>query len=236
MWNSAATVAGASGYEQSTIERLLGKRSHSVVDRVRRMLQMDIVLKFAFAVLLAVDAALYWRVQFAVSLTCLGAIGVAALLAWFEFKVLKQFTVVSDHAQTMKESLSGTVIFLRGRFLTALLFASLTYLFVFISGALLYSFMTYGQLRSLDNMDVFVFCTICLIGVAGNFAVNRGQIEYHTRHLQACLSDLDGDVLASVTSSIESQQKQDRALKMLLVLVLVLGLVVLVFVLKALGA
>ena len=74
MWNSAAGAAGALGYDQSTIERLLEKRSYSVVDKVRRMLQLDIWMKSAVASLLAVDAALYWRVQIAVSFTCLGAI------------------------------------------------------------------------------------------------------------------------------------------------------------------
>jgi hypothetical protein len=235
MWNNTTGAAGTSGYEQSTIERWLGRRSVSVVDKVNRMLQLDIWIKTAFAVLLAVDAALYWRVQSTVSYTCLGAIAVALSLAWFELRVLREFTTVSDWGQNTKEALSRTVIFLRSRFLTALLSTSLTYLFVFLSGALLYFFITYGQLRPLDNMDVFVFSTLCLIGVVSNFAVNRGQIEYHARHIEACLSDLNDNVLEVVTSSIESQQKQDRAIKMLLALVVVLGFVVLIAVLKALG-
>jgi hypothetical protein len=235
MWNSTAGAAGASGYEQSTIERLLGKRSYSVVDKVRRMLQLDIWMKGASAVLFAVTAALYWRVQTAVSFICLGAIAVTVPLVLFELRVLKQFTIVSDCGQNTKEALSGTLTFLRSRFLTVLLSASLTYLFFFISGSLLYFFMTYGQLRPLDNMDVFVFSTLGLIGIVANFAVNRGQIEYHARHIEACLSDLNDQVLAVVTSSIESQQKQDLAIKMLLTLVIVLGFVVLILVLKALG-
>ena len=109
-------------------------------------------------------------------------------------------------------------------------------LVLFISGLLLYFFITYGQLRPLDNMDVFVFSTLCLIGIVSNFAVNRSQIEYHAGHIEACLSDLNDEVLAVVTSSIESQRKQDHAIKMLLALVLVLGFVVLIVVLKALGA
>jgi hypothetical protein len=235
MWNSTTGAAGASGYEQSTIERLLGKRSVSVIDKVQRMLQLDIWMKIAFAVLLAVDAALYWSIQSTVSYTCLGAIAVTVALVWFELRVLREFTTVSDLGQNTKEALSRTVVFLRSRVRTALSSMSLTYLFVFLSGSLLYFFITYGQLRALDSMDVFVFSTLCLIGVVSNFVVNRGQIEYHARHLESCLSDLNDNVLEVVTSSIESQQKQDRAIKMLLALVLVLGFVVLIVVWKAIG-
>ncbi len=235
MWNSTAGSAGASGYEQSTIERLLGKRSYSVVDKVRRMLQLDIWMKSAIAFLLAVDAALYWRVQMAVSFTCLGAIAVTVPLVLFQLRVLKHVASVSDCGQSTREVLSGTLTFLRSRFLTALLSTSLTYLFFFISGLLLYFFITYGQLRPLDNMDVFVFSTLCLIGIVSQLAVNRGQIEYHARHIEACLSDLNERVLAVVTSSIESQRKQDHAIKMLLALVFGLGFVVLVVVLRARG-
>lgn len=234
MWKSTAGSAGVSGYEQSTIERLLGKRSYSVVDKVRRMLQLDIWMKSAVASLLAVDAALYWRGQMAVSFTCLAAIAVTVPLVLFELRVLKQFTNASDCGQNTREVLSGTLTFLRSRFLTVLLSTSLTYLFFFISGLLLYFFITYGHLRPLDNMDVFVFSTLCLIGVVSSFAANRAQIEYNAKHIEACLSDLNDEVLAVVTSSIESQQRQDRAIKMLLALVLGLGFVVLVLVLKAL--
>ena len=71
--------------------------------------------------------------------------------------------------------------------------------------------------------------------MVSHFAVNRGQIEYHAKHIEACLSDLNNNVLAIVTSSIESQRKQDYAIKFLLTLVLTFGFVVLIGVLKALG-
>ncbi len=235
MWNSTTATAGASGYDQSTIERLLGKRSYSVVDKVRRMLQLDIWMKSACAVLFAVNAALYWRVQIAVSFTCLGAIAVTVPLVLFELRVLKHFTIVSDCGQNTKEALSGTLTFLRSRFLTVLLSTSLTNLSLYLSGLLLYFFITYGQLRALGNMSVFVFSTLGLIVMVSHFAWSRGQIEYHARHIEACLADLNDQVLAVVTGSIESKRKQDYAIKFLLTLVLTFGFVVLIGVLKALG-
>jgi hypothetical protein len=84
-------------------------------------------------------------------------------------------------------------------------------------------------------MGVFVFSTLGLIVMVSHFAVNRGQIEHHARHIEACLSDLNDNVLAVVTSSIESQRKQDFAIKLLLTLVLTFGFVALVVVLKRFG-
>lgn len=235
MWNSTAATSGSSGHDQLTIERLLGKRSCSVFDYVRRMLQLDIWMKGASAVLFAATAALYWRGQIAVSLICLVAIALTVPLVLFELRVLKQFKTVSDCGKNTKEVLSGTLAFLRSRFHTVLFSTSMTNLFLYLSGLLLYFFITYGQLRALGNMGVFVFSTLGLIVVVSHFAVIRGQMEYHARHLEACLSDLNENTLAIVTSSIESQRKQDYAIKFLLTLLLTFGLVVLVVVLKRLG-
>ena len=59
-------------------------------------------------------------------------------------------------------------------------------------------------------MDVFVFSTFLIIGVVMNFAINYAQVKYHIKHIEACLADLNDNIMAIVTSNIEAQQKQNE--------------------------
>ena len=68
-----------------------------------------------------------------------------------------------------------------------------------------------------------------------NFTIYYAQVKYQIKHIEACLSDLNDNILAVVTSNIETQQKQDRTTKVLLYAVLIFGFIVLIAVLKKLG-
>jgi len=234
IWNKEK-ITGAAGYESETIERFISGRSSSVADKVRKMIHMDIALKFLFSLIFFIDAILYFNIQTVVSYVCLTGIAMAIPLILFEFTVIKQFNQISDYGQSTKEKLAKMLTFLRSRFFTALLSISSSYVFLFISGSLVYFFVTYGELRRLDNMDIFVFTTFILIGVVINFATNYAQVKYHIKHLESCLSDLNDNVLFIVLQNIETQQKQDQTTKLLLGMVLIIGFVLLIAILKKIG-
>ena len=235
MWNKAGNLMGGSDYESDTIGRFISGRSTSVTDKIRKMIQLDIVLKILFATVLLIDGILYLNIQPTVSMVCLAGVVIAVPLALLQFRVLKQFNQIADYGQSTKEKLARTLTFLRNRFFNVILSISATGIFLYISGLLMYFFLTYGELRRLDNMDVFVFSTFLITGVIINFAVNYGQVRYHIKHIEACLSDLNDNVLAVVTSNIEAQQKQDRTTKVLLYFVFIFGFIVLIAVLKKVG-
>ncbi len=235
MWNKAESLMRSSDYERDTIGRFISGRSTLVTDKIRKMIQMDIVLKILFATVLLIDGVLYFNIQPAVSLGCLAGVLIALPLTIIQSRVLKQFNEIADYGQSTKEKLARTLTFLRNRFFNTILSISATGIFLYISGLLMYFFLTYGELRRLGNMDVFVFSTFLVIGVGMNFTINYAQVRYHIKHIEACLSDLNDNILAVVTSNIEMQQKQDRSTKVLIYAVLILGFIVLIAVLKKLG-
>ncbi len=235
MWNKAGSLMGGTDYESESIGRFISGRSTSVTEKIRKMIQLDIALKILFTMVLLIDGILYFNIQPVVSLVCLAGVVIAIPLAILQSKVLKQFNQIADYGQSTKEKLARMLTFLRNRFFNAILSISSTGIFLYISGLLMYFFLTYGELRRLGNMDVFVFSTFLIIGVVMNFTIYYAQVKYHIKHIEACLSDLNDNILAVVTGNIETQQKQDRTTKVLLYIVLIFGFIVLIAVLKKLG-
>ena len=99
----------------------------------------------------------------------------------------------------------------------------------------MYFFVTYGQVRRLDGIDFLVFSTLIFIGTVMNVVINSGQVRYHIKHIEACLSDLNDNELAVVTSNIETQRKQDQTVRVLLIIVGALGFMLLAILLKKAG-
>jgi hypothetical protein len=127
------------------------------------------------------------------------------------------------------------LVYLRSHFFSTLLAIASSYLFIFISGMLIYFYATYGYVRALDGQDIIVFSTLLITGIAFNFFVNRKQVSYQIKHLETCLSDLNDSSLQMVSKNLELQRKQDITKNVLLMLVLVFGFVLLLAVLKNIG-
>ena len=182
-----------------------------------------------------INVVLYFRIQIVVSYICLLMLPLLLILILFEFRVLGQFQSIADYGQNTKEKLSRLLIFLKGRFSTVLLSIASTYLFGFTAGMLQYFYWTYGYVRKLENMDIYVFSTICLIGIIMNYVTYSSLVRYQEKHLSLCLSDLNEDTMLIVSQNIEERQKQDRIIKVLITVALIFGLIVLIAVLKGLG-
>ncbi|HAQ18962.1 MAG TPA: hypothetical protein DCR40_06975 [Prolixibacteraceae bacterium] len=235
IWSKAENFRDTPGYESDTIERFLTSRSNSIAEKITRMLQFDIAIKLLAAIVFTINAILYFNIQSIVFTTCLSGAALIIPFVLFELRILRQFSGISDYGQSTKAKLSAMLTFLRSRFFIAILSISSTNLFFFYSGLLFYFFIVYGHLRQLDNMDIFVFSILCIIGIVMNFVINYTQVRYHIKHLEACLSDLNDSVLSVVSINIETQQKQDRTIKLLLGVALILGFVLLIAILKKIG-
>ncbi len=234
MWNKAGNFMGTPDYGSETIERFISKRSNSTAQYVKKMMFIDIAVKSLVVVVLAIDIFLYFKTMNVLAV-CIMAIILLVSLIFFQFKMLNQFSQIADYAQTPKEKLASMLTYLRSRFFTTLLAISSTYIFIFLSGMLLYFYATYGQVRPLDGQDIIVFSIFIIFGIVFNFIVNQKQVAYQIKHIEACLSDLNDNTLPLVLSNIETQRKQDRINKVLVLLVLVFGFVLLLVVFKNIG-
>ena len=222
-------------YESETIEKFVSNRSTSVLESIRKTLILDITLKVAFTAVFLADAILYYGVQANVFAICVAAILIAVPLILGQLRTLRYFDQLTDYAQSTREKLVKTLTFLRTRFFTTILSISSTYIYVFVSGMLMYFFFTYGRVRPLDGIDFLVFSTFMVIGVVMNIVINGGQVKYHIKHIEACLSDLNDSELAVITSNIETQRKQDQTVKILLIIVGALGFILLAILMKKAG-
>ena len=234
MWNKAENFMGTSDYGSETIERFISKRSNSTAQYVKKMMFIDIAVKSLVVVVLAIDIFLYFKTMNVLAV-CITAIILLVSLIFFQFKMLNQFSQIADYAQTPKEKLASMLTYLRSRFFTTLLAISSTYIFIFLSGMLLYFYATYGQVRPLDGQDIIVFSIFIIFGLVFNFIVSQKQVAYQIKHIEACLSDLNDNTLPLVLSNIETQRKHDRTNKVLVLLVLVFGFVLLLVVFKNIG-
>lgn len=235
MWNKAENELGATSYESETIERFISKRSTSTAQYVKKMIFMDIALKALVIIVLGIDIFLYLG-TINITTICILGILLLGILIWYQFKMLNRFSDLADYGQTTREKLSSMLTYLQSRFYSTLLAISSTYLFIFISGTLVYFFVTYGKVRPLDGQDIIVFSAFIIVGITFNFFVNKAQIKYQIKHLELCLSDLNDNALAIVSENISVQQKQDRTNKLLLIFVLIIGFVLLIAIFKnALG-
>jgi len=234
MWSKAESFLKNEDYESNTIEQFISKRSNSTADYIKKMIFLDIALKSLGVILLGIDIFLYSGTMNVTSV-CVTGIALLIILILFQFKLLNQFSQIADYGQTPKEKLASMLTYLRNRFYTTLLAISSTYLFVFISGSLLYFYAAYGHVRPLDGQDIIVFSIFIIVGIVFNFIVNYKQVAYQIKHIEACLSDLNDNTLPLVLNNIEIQRKQDRTNKLLLMLVFVIGFVLLIAIFKNIG-
>jgi hypothetical protein len=235
MWNKTENLMGASKYKGPAIEQFISGRSSDTAQKIRNMIIFDIALKAIMLVLLIIDFVLFWGTKNVMVVTIAGVI-LLTLLGIYQRKLLKRFTEAADNGQSMRDKLASMLTYLKTRFFTSLLSISITYLFLFIAGSLAYFYAAYGYVRPLDGVDVLVFLGFILIGIVLNFVVNRGQVHYHIKHLEMCLTDLNENNLVLVSKNIELQRKQDRTNKILLAFAVIVGFLLLIAVLMNLGS
>lgn len=235
MWTNSEIADDSMIYGSERIQDFISRRSGSVAVKISNLIKLDIGIKIFIALGLALNCVLFFGIQPVVSYICFFALPILIPLIIFESRVLEDFNWITDYGRSTKEKLVDMLSFLQIRFFTTLLSFASTYLFGFTAGMLLYFYFAYGFVRRLGNMDIWVFSTICLIGIIMNFVTNNSMVNYQKKHLELCLSDLNENSLELVAQNIESRQKLDHLTKILVVVALMIGLFILIAILKSLG-
>lgn len=235
MWKSAEYLYDSPEFDSSTIGKFLPTRSGSIASKIKKMFQVDLVFKSISGLLLFVSVILYSNVQPKIAMIC--GLGILLLipLLMFEVSSLKKFVEISDHNKNTKDRLSEMLVFLRTRSFSNLLSISSTYLFGFCGGMLVYFFLAYGQLRRIGTLDIIVFPTICILGIIMNYIQSSNTIKFQIKHLQICLSDINEDLLPIVSDNIDTKQKTEKIISILVMVVVFLAFFVLIAILKKLG-
>lgn len=231
MWSNAENIAGSLGYDISNIEQLLSGKSKSTAHGIRKMLYMDFALKAIVMIVLGIDIFLYLGTVNVIFVCSAGIILLAGLL-FLQKKMLDHFNIIADNRQNTRNNLMSMLTYLKTKFNLTLITISITYIFIFIAGSLIYFYMVYGEVRPLDEMDIIVFTGFILMGIIFNFVVNKALVQYQIKHLEVCLTDLNEDALLIVSQNIEMQKKQDRTNKFMLGMVLLIGFLLLVAIFK----
>ncbi|HPF50627.1 MAG TPA: hypothetical protein PK335_03580 [Draconibacterium sp.] len=234
MWNKTKSLGSESVYNSQLIQKYLSGRSNDTSQKIRNMVRFDIVLKALLVLVFGVDIYLFAGTTNIVIVSLFAILALIPII-FYERRMLTRFDEVADQGQNTREKLSSMLGYLKTKFTSTLLAISITYLFLFISGSLIYFYLAYGHVRTLDTIDVFVFAGFILIGIVFNFTVNKGQVKYQIKHLENCLSDLNDQALPLAEEIIENQRKQDRANKLILGVILVFGFVLLIVVLMNIG-
>ncbi|MCG6187464.1 hypothetical protein [Maribellus maritimus] len=233
MWNKTENLFEISGYGSSDIEQFLSGRSKSTARGVRKIIIMDLIVKALVVVTLGVDFILYYDTT-NVTFVCIAGILLLAGLLFFQRRMLVHFNKIADHGQTTRDTLISMLTYLKTKFNLTLLAVSITYLFLFIAGILIYFYLVYEKVRPFDGTDIVVFAGFIVLGIVFNFVANKVLIKYQIKHLELCLNDMNmnEDAMTIVSQNIETQKKQNRTNQFLLGIVLLIGFLLLVGVFK----
>ncbi len=235
MWNSVEYFLGASEYQSTTIERFISGRSNSIANKFTTMMRKDIITKMVIMALLIFDVFLFMEVQSTIAMICGVALVLMVPLVLFESKILKTFNEISMTTSSTKDKLAEMMSFLKRHTFATLTSTASSYLFGYNAAMLLYFFVEYGQLRRIGTIDIFVFPSICLLGIIITTVLNNNTIKYQIKHIELCLSDLNEDILPLLSKNIEKQQKTDYKMNLLIALAVLLAFLVLIAVLKEMG-
>ena len=232
LWNQINDQSDIPEFEAKTIDQFIINRSGSIQNKVRNILRHDLILKSISGIALLLTLAFYQDTPDVVYISLAGILFLT-LMTYLEVRALRQFNKVSDPTLSTRDNLSGIQLFLkRNSSLVALINAS-SQILIFVPGILLYFYMVYGQVKSVTVFDFFVFSGICLIGIITNYLRIISLIKFHIKNVAVFLSDLNDNILALVTQSIEQQRKQDQTVRFLVGFLLVFAFILFVLVLRS---
>jgi hypothetical protein len=229
MMNNQTTMPHSMGMPK---EQFINTRSGSIQAKIGNMLRYDLILKLVSGLALLLNLLFYQNIT-DVLYVCLAGLAFLGIMTTIEWKALQEFNLISDPSRPSRENLSNILVFLRRKSHIFIVSIASTGILVYVSGLLLYFYAAYGYLKPLTGESFMVFTTLLIIGTAMSILSTRSQLNFHIKHITACLSDLNENSLGFVTENIERQRKQDRLIKTLVMLLLVFGFVLFIAVMKA---
>lgn len=232
IWNMIEDKSGILEFPNMTKEQFIVNRSGSIQDKLRRMLQNDLILKMISGIALVLNFLFYWGTP-DVLYVCLAGGLFLAFMTSIEWKTLQGFNRISDPGLPTRDALSNVLIYLKRKSNLYELTIAASQILIFVPGLLIYFYLVYGQVKPITGLSFFVFSTLVLIGTIMAFVRVKAQIKFYIKHISLCLSDLNENAIGFAFQRIESQRKQDHLIKMLVYLLLTIGFVAFIAVLKS---
>jgi hypothetical protein len=232
IWNMIDDKTGTFELLGMTKEQFISNRSASIQDKIRRMLQNDLILKMISGIAFLLNFLFYWGTP-DVLYVCLAGILFLAMMTSVEWKTLRGFNNISDPGLPTRDALSSVLVFLKRKANLYELTIAASQILIFVPGLLIYFYLVYGQVKPMTGFSFFVYATLALIGTIMAFARVRAQIKFYIKHLTLCLSDLNENTIGYALQMIENQRKQDNLVKLLVALLLIFGFVAFIALLKS---
>jgi len=232
IWNMINDKSGIMDYIPGSTEQLISQRSGSIQDKIRGMLQNDLILKVISGIAFMLNLVFYHN-NLEVVYVCIAGVLFLAIMTTIEWKTLQRFNKIADPGLATRDNLSNILVYLRRKANLFKTTIASSQVLIFVPGALLYFFLVYGQVKPLTGEAFMVFTVLILIGTFGSFHRTGTQIKYHIKHLMVCLSDLNDNALGFAIETIENQRKQDHKVQILVYILSILGFLVLIFIMKS---
>ena len=215
-----------------TKDQIISSRSGSVQNKLRAMLQNDLILKLVSGIALLMNIVFYWG-TFDVILICLGAILFLGIITTIQWKTLQEFDRISNPGLSTRESLSNILIFINRKANIYEICIAASQVLIFVPGLLIYFYLVYGQVKPMTGISFAVFTTLALIGTFSAYSRVRAQIKFHIQYLHISLSDLNENSLQYAFNAIDNKRKQDKLVKILVYILAIVGFLVLILILKS---
>jgi hypothetical protein len=232
IWNMIDDKTGTFEFPGMTKEQFIINHSGSIQDKIRRMLQNDLILKMISGIALLLNFLFYWGTP-DVLYVCLAGVLFLVMMTSIEWNTLQGFNKITDPSLPTRDALSGILIFLKRKANLYELTIAASQILIFVPGLLVYFYLVYGQIKPMTGFSFIVYTTLALIGTIMAFTRVRAQIKFYIKHITICLSDLNENTIGYAVQMIESRRKQDHTVKTLVYFLLALGFIILIVVLKS---
>lgn len=232
IWRSLEEHPGVPIGASFDADSFIKSRSFTVKDKIRKIIQSDLLLKLVGGIILLLDIAFYIN-SINVLYVCFAGLIFLAIMSYIEYKTLQQFKRIADPGLSTRDNLSELLIFLQRKSNILGILNASSQVLIFVPGLLAYFFLVYGYIKPMTGLSFFVFSTLCLIGTTVSYIRITSQIKYYIKHITICTSDLNDDILQMAYSSIERERKQDNTMKLVIGLLLVFAFVALIALLKS---
>lgn len=215
-----------------TKDQIISNRSGSVQNKMRAMLQNDLILKSVSGIALLLNLVFYWGTS-DVILICLGGILFLGIITSIEWKTLQGFNRISDPGLSTREALSNIMIFIKRKANIYEICIAASQVLIFVPGLLIYFYLVYGQVKPMTGISFMVYTVLVLLGTFAAFSRIRAQIKFHIQYLRISLSDLNENSLQYAFNAIDSKRKQDLLVKTLVYVLAGIGFIALIVILKS---
>lgn len=232
IWRSLEEYPGMPITEKFDKEQFKNFRSITIKEKIRKILQNDLIIKLCCGIVILLDIALYFDTINVLSV-CFALAIFLVIMSFVEYKTLQQFNRIADPGVSTRDNFSDILIFLKRKSNILGILTASSQILIFVSGLLLYFFLAHGQIEPMTGMSFFVFTVLCLIGTVMSYARTNSQIKFYVKHITICISELNDNILQMAYSSIEKERKQDYAIKIMLALLLIFAFVILIAVIKS---